>query len=239
MGRHAVALVALLALATAVGGCGGPAPDAEVAPPASGMPAPPEGMRWQGVNGVVVAVPGGWRTDTDPCGSPDGDTVRFLGPDEPPRWCPGGGTVSSVSSLVVAPAARHLPQLGRLDQRIARRGLQVRHGGVRCRASSLGPCTFVFAVPDAAFAVSYRGPDPQDFVGAMRDSVTRVPDGWTTVPPIRYGISVERAKNQLARAGLTGRSPEVDFPHYATGSRPEPGTVVPDGAEVALTIGDG
>lgn len=205
------------------------------------MAAPPDGMRWLGINGVVVAVPEGWETETDPCSSAGHGTVRFLGPARSPSWCPRISPAGDVSSLLVAPTDGPLLEAGRLRHEAAVHGLEVRHGGVGCRASSIGPCFLTFFVPDAdaLFEVSYRGRTPQEFVTAVRDSVTRVPDGYTTVPAIAYGTSMEDAKRQLAEAGLSAQSPDVDFPHYATGSQPEPGTVVADGTTVELTIGDG
>ena len=98
-----------------------------------------------------------------------------------------------------------------------------------------------FIVPSAgaAFEVTYRGHAPQRFVRAVRDSVRSVPEGYTTVPAIAYGTSVEQAKTTLTAAGLSGRAPKVPFPHSVIGTLPEAGTVVKKGTSVALTIGDG
>lgn len=61
----------------------------------------------------------------------------------------------------------------------------------------------------------------------------------TTVPKIRYGTSVDDAMARLARAGLCGQPPDVDFPHYVIGTRPAAGSIVERGTRVALLIGDG
>ena len=61
----------------------------------------------------------------------------------------------------------------------------------------------------------------------------------TTVPVIDYFESVEVAMDLLRDAGLVGRAPQVDFPHYVTGTVPAAGQRVAVGDTVRLTIGDG
>lgn len=63
--------------------------------------------------------------------------------------------------------------------------------------------------------------------------------GSTKVPTITFGTSVDEAMAQLERAGLCGQAPDVDFPHYVTGTEPAAGSVVARGSRVALLIGDG
>jgi len=92
---------------------------------------------------------------------------------------------------------------------------------------------------DAAFHLIYRGNDAEAFVDGVLRSVTQLPSGQTTVPLIDYGTSVAEAEKQLFEAGLVGHAPEVNFPHYATGTIPPAGTVVEVGQVVELTIGDG
>jgi hypothetical protein len=206
------------------------------------MVAPPNGMRWQGITDVVVAVPDSWATETAPCGPAEHDAVRFLGPGTLAMRCPYIGPAGDASLLLIAPADLPvLPGARHLRHETTVHGLDARHGGVRCRASLVGPCSLTFSVPEAnaAFEVYYRGPNPEKFVAAVRDSVTRVSDGYTTVPAIAYGTSVADAKSELAEAGLSGRSPDVESPHYAIGSQPEAGAVVEDGTTIELTIGDG
>jgi hypothetical protein len=149
---------------------------------------------------------------------------------------------AGVSSLTVARPAEALDGSGvPLDARVRLETLTVVHGGVACRASTHGPCTLAFAVPgeDLAFRVSYAGQDAKAFVEGVRDSAARLPNGWTTVPFIQLGTSVEEALDRLAGAGLRGESPDVDFPHYATGTVPSAGSVVAVGETVEVTIGDG
>ena len=63
--------------------------------------------------------------------------------------------------------------------------------------------------------------------------------GTTTVPAIKYGTSVDDAMAILARAGLCGESPTVNFPHYVTATDPSAGSVVERGTHVTFMIGDG
>ncbi|MGD9959451.1 PASTA domain-containing protein [Nocardioides sp.] len=60
-----------------------------------------------------------------------------------------------------------------------------------------------------------------------------------TVPPIDYGTSVDDAMETLARAGLCGERPDVDFPYYVTGTDPSAGSTVERGTHITFLIGDG
>ena len=61
----------------------------------------------------------------------------------------------------------------------------------------------------------------------------------TTVPRIEYGTSVGQALRILEEAGLRGHEPDVDWPHYVTGTDPDADTEVDVGTRVELEIGDG
>ena len=202
---------------------------------------PPAGRRWVGIGDVVVAVPERWGTETQPCAEPDGDTVFFIGPSSAVLDCATVPTVH-VSSLTIASADSGAVSLGRrVDLGAEVNDLRISHSGIACRAALTGPCTLTFVVSgsDAAFHVIYRGADAEAFVDGVFRSVTRLPSGQTTVPLIDYGTSVVEAEKQLIEAGLVGHAPDVNFPHYATGTNPPAGTVVEVGQLVELTIGDG
>lgn len=95
------------------------------------------------------------------------------------------------------------------------------------------------------------GSDAPSAQGNVPDPVPRAPRCVATtdpspgggdlvkVPKISYGVSVAAARRTLERAGLVGHSPDVDWPHYATGTRPRAGTSVPAGCLVMIRIGDG
>ena len=63
--------------------------------------------------------------------------------------------------------------------------------------------------------------------------------GTVRVPAITVGTSVDDALKQLSDAGLEGCTPQVDYPHYATGTDPAAGSTVSLGSRVTLQIGDG
>ena len=202
---------------------------------------PPEGRRWVGIDDVVVAVPERWGTETQPCAEPEEDTVFFIGPSSAVLDCATVPT-AHVSSLTIASTDSGAVSLGRrVDLAAEVNDLRITHSGIACRAASTGPCTLTLAVPgsDAAFHVIYRGTDAEAFVDGVLRSVTRLPSGQTTVPLIDYGTSVVEAEKQLIGAGLVGQAPDVNFPHYATGTNPPAGSVVEVGQVVELTIGDG
>ena len=59
------------------------------------------------------------------------------------------------------------------------------------------------------------------------------------VPSIRPYVWVERAQRKLARVGIVGLAPHVQFPHYFVRTEPKAGTKVTWGSDVRLVIGDG
>ena len=201
--------------------------------------AAPEGTRWVGMNDVVVAVPEDWGTVIQPCEPPDGGTVAFRGRDTVVMDC-GDYPTRGVSSVSIAATMSGAIPLGRrTDLFMKIDGVRLSHSGVKCRRG--GPCetTFLVAGTGAVFRVVGQGRDGDSLVETIRDSVTRLPDGLTTVPYIEYGSSHDKAREQLAAAGLTAQVPEVNFPSYVTGTVPPAGSVVEKGTEIAVEIGDG
>lgn len=202
---------------------------------------PPDGTRWVGTADVMVAVPEGWRLEADMCPPSEGNVVWFRSARSESIDCSAGPTVGSsflqVSSLDphVRSRAAHLKRHRVID------GLGVRHNRIVCRVKAERLCSLTFSVPEAGagFHAAYRGPRPRRFLTDLRGSLRAIPPGYTSVPLIDYGTSVEAAQERLGSVGLDGRSPEVNFPHYATGTEPEAGTVVEIGSRVTVTIGDG
>lgn len=209
--------------------------------PAAPMADPPPGMRWQGTNGVVVAVPEDWETSTDPSWGGSGPIVRFLSRAALAMGCLLRADRPDAALLVASNRAVGRFLAGDLSLRTGVGGVEVLSSRLRCRPRPIGPCFLTFAVPsrDATFQVTYRGPHPRRYVQGLRASVTRVPSGYTMVPIVRYGRSDATAVRLLEAAGLTAEVPDVDFPHYVTGTVPPAGTPVPAGAVVRLTVGDG
>lgn len=241
--RLAAPLAALTAglVLTVCAGCGdslGDPPEARTAGDDTGLP-PPAGSRWVGIGDVVVAVPELWGTQTQPCAEPDGDTVFLAGRSSTRLDCatvPTAG-VSSLTVATVASGAVDLEKSADLGAEVD--GLRVSHSGTTCRTPTT--CELTFVVPDsgAAFHVVHSGRRSRAFVDGVLASLTRLPADQTTVPLVEYGISVARAEKLLAAAGLVAVAPDLDFPHYATGTTPPAGTVVARGQAVELTIGDG
>lgn len=202
----------------------------------------PSGSRWVGMNGVMVAVPAHWRTVTGPCGEPDGPVVHLPGREAPFVDCarlPTTGvaslTMGRVGSLPDPPGGP------RVSREVG--GTTVRHGPVACVPHELLPtwCSLALVAPgaDADFRFSAGGPGAGRLIRTMRDSLAPVPRGHVAVPMVEHGTPVGRASGVLAEAGLEPTSPDVDFPHHATGTRPAAGAIVAEGSTVSLTIGDG
>lgn len=232
-----VALVCTLSLAACTSGAPEPTPPPSA--PATGATfAPPAGMRWQGLAGVVVAVPADWATRTSPCLAPARAYVQFQVPYLRPIPCPYVPDRSPARLTISSTGVRGLSFHQQLGRRETVNGLDVRSSGLVCRDSTLGPCSMTFAVPDAgvSFQVSYRWPHPEAFVTALHDSVTAVPDGWTTVPFVQSGFptTAARATTRLERAGLEVARSDDGSPRSVLGTRPRAGTPVPDGSTVVL-----
>jgi hypothetical protein len=212
-----------------------PAPSAPALPPA------PDGTRWQGANGVVVAVPAGWDTVTEVCAHPEGEAVRYLSRAQLTARCAVRGRHRDSTLVVAADRVTAAMIAGRLPVRSRIGGLDVRSSRARCPDPAPAGCTLTFAVPAAGvtFQLRYRGTDARAFAGALRGSLTALPAGLVTVPAVRYGVSDAAAIRQLTAAGLVAAAPDVDFPHYVTGTLPPAGSAVQEGASVELQVGDG
>lgn len=226
--HRTAALVAILLL---LAGCGThpSTPTRSAGPVAStggaGPPAPgtPTGRRWVGIGDRVVAVPRGWETVAGTaCTSARARQVAVRTGDAAALRCvrERSGSPAVTLSPPGSPGWSEGP-------------------GVRCGASTSGPCSALVGNRADGFRVTYRGPHAQRELEALHASATTVPDGWVAVPPISYGASDEDGVRLLEAAGLVGVRPEVDWPHYVVGTEPAAGSVVAEGSEVALVPGDG
>ena len=241
----------VLAASVALAGCSGDsdrepsarpsASQTTTAPSTVAVPPAPDGTRWQGVNGIVVAVPDDWDTVTEVCAHPDGEAVRYLSRAQLTARCAVHGRHRGSSLVVASGRATAAMIAGRLPVRSRIGELDVRSSRARCPDPAPDGCTLTFVVPAAGvtFQLRYRGADARAFAGALRRSLTALPDGLVTVPAVRYGVSDAAAVRQLAAAGLAATTPDVDFPHYVTGTLPPAGSVVEEGAGVELQVGDG
>ncbi len=238
---------ALVGCASDDGGPSDPAPEtgasAEPVPPSASMPSfdPPRDSRWVGIGDVVLAVPEDWGTTTEPCGAPTGPTVYFVTSEAARVDCAQTPT-DGVSSVLLADNESGLVYGGRaldifqevngVDRAVHERG---------CGAAS-GQCRIMVMTSrqhGLAAVIRVRGENAAAQARKILDSLTVVPKGWVTVPLVEYGEEVADVKRRLADAGLVAHSPDVDYPHYATGTEPGPGSVVEVGSMVEITIGDG
>ena len=225
------------------------------------LPAPPAGMRWVGMNDVVVAVPEWWTTGETQCGAPVEDTVYF---DSAAIFrCPNPAdpaTVREVSALAVLDGTccygelqiRSMEPVGEADGHEV-----VELAG--CEEWFKGVCRRIFAVPDegVVFAVTIAEEGDGDYE-AIRDSVRILPDGLTTVPlKIGSGFTpswgtepslVDEVVRAVERAGLRAEVKTVSPEQSRTGLAsdlpkgslleisPSPGSVIEDGGTVTITV---
>ncbi|WP_243060848.1 PASTA domain-containing protein [Nocardioides sp. SR21] len=207
--------------------------------------APPEGSRWVGYDGAVVAVPDWWTTGETLCGAPVEDTVYFDSGATVDCSVPDyDRSADEVSSLAV------LRDNDRYDE-------DDLDGG--CEEWFAGVCRQLFAVEgsDAIFAVTIDEEGDGDFE-EIRDSARALPDGVTTVP---LGIGgpggwtpawgaepavVDDLTRAIEDAGLEVEvetvepDPNGDVADLPPGSllgvEPELGTPIEDGGTVRVTV---
>jgi hypothetical protein len=230
---------------------------------ASGVPAPPQGMRWVGVGRVVVAVPEWWSTGETQCLAPVEDTVYF---DQAAQAdcadAPSLAEVREVSALAVLDATsgygenelRSMRSIGEVDGReILERP--------DCNDWFEGICRRLFAVPSegVVFAVTIAESGDGNYA-EIRDSLWILPAGMTTVPLVTsdgwtptWGAPPDTADalaEKLKDAGLVVKT-EVTDPS-STGDRavliadlpagsylgvsPELGSPIEVGGTVTITV---
>ncbi len=239
-----------------------PAPDPASAASGAAGGAAPEGYRWVGDRGVVVAVPDWWTTGDTECLLPVEDTVYVetgamtdCAASVPPT------TPADVSSLAVVDtgSAHGSLLLDALspDGDVDGEPLLV---GEHCGWLGEGVCRTVLAVPSRGVAFAVHVSDPGDVdLTVVRDSLRVQPDGWTTVPlALRSGhtpvwgdrpATTRSYAALLRRAGLAVRVEPAPPPDPSStssgvvlargsllGIEPGPGSPVEEGGSVVLTV---
>ncbi|MBD8871165.1 hypothetical protein [Nocardioides donggukensis] len=231
--------------------------------PGDAWPAsPPEGHRWVGDRGVVVAVPDWWTTGDTQCLLPVEDTVYVetgamtdCAAPVPPE------THREVSSVAVVPTdlAHGERLVGDLvpDGDVSGQAVLT---GEECGWIAERACRTVVAVPSLGVAFAMYVADAGDVDPAVfRDSLTLLPDGWTTVPlalrgghtPV-WGTEPPTTRDYarlLEERGFAVRVEPAEPPDSRTSSlvaslpegalldiQPTPGSPIEDGAEVVLTV---
>ena len=154
----------------------------------------------------MLAVPRGWRIDREPlCGSPEGGvvTIKVDSPFAGTIDCAGSAT-SGVPHLTLDPSGdlRGVNRECRTDPVVT--AVQVEQCGVRCPPWGGGACVLLFVAEGlSGRIVTYGETRRRDALEMMR-TISRVPDGFTTVPTLGYGITADAAKQRLLDAGLVG-----------------------------------
>lgn len=251
-------VLTLTALAL-VASCGGTTATTATA---NGLPDAPDGLRWVGERGVVVAVPDWWTTGETQCGAPVADTVYADAAAQYDCDDPADpGIVREVSALAVLDGTCCLVEsLFRTMVPIEGRSDVVEQPG--CEEWFEGVCRHLFALAgtDVVFAVTMT-----DDGGAaweeVRDSVRLLPDGMTTVPlsvggeeprwTPEWGAEPPRAEryaDAVRAAGLRVETvtaerddhPDADdlamTPGSLLGIEPAPGSVIEADGIVTLTV---
>jgi hypothetical protein len=198
-------------------------------------PQAPPGTRLVGMGRLAVAVPEGWSTNHEKCGTPLSNTVNF----EANRvvWC-GLAHRPQVSALHIVPATsplalpwiyQHLT-VGELD------GITIErtptHTGNEGSAGAL--------VARSAGVVMYVTSPHRAVVDSVLDSVIVLPAGWVTIP---FNPNLPLLLNErvaLEHAGLKVEVIRRDLPGRSSGSllgaTPAFGSVVRVGSTVHVVV---
>ncbi len=260
-----VALVALLSCAACQGNSHPGSPSATRAvptvPPGYELP---EGMRWLGVGQVVLAVPRSWGRANSECLPGEAPYVYFDGAQCPHVQVPDNGPdavrlqtdrahrISSVGLGRADWAARSYyfdeSARDREDPRVTGNSGCAPYAAKQANRIKWD-CFDTFTLDESDVGVMVRvyveGPRSTAFDKAelevlrFRRSIKVLPEGYTTVPYVDYGVSAKTALRVLKTAGLTAQMPDVNFPYYITGTEPAAGEIVATGSRIDLMIGDG
>lgn len=234
----------------------------EPADSAAPFGAPPEGMRWVGMSGVVLAVPQWWTTGETQCHAPVEDTVYFdpaatvdcTDPDY-------DQAVDEVSALAILDGTQGYGELVTRD--MAPVGTVDGHEVLEaedCEGWFDSVCRRMFAVPakGVVFAVTIADEGDGSY-DAIRDSLRVLPDDLTTVPIAvhddwtpSWGADPQAADALVDEIRKAGLEVEVVTPEPRTGddralhaelppgsfldASPALGSVIEKGGTVTVTV---
>lgn len=210
------------------------------APNDSGLenrPPSAQGTQLVGYRSIAVAVPANWRLNESPCGrtAADGRVYRSAQTDGG-RCTPaaGGSNVTFADAPLYPSPLQEPPQTA---------GQVGNHLTLRTNLThSDGGYEQTVLVPKAMFVivVTVRSPD-RSVVEDIVNSARGVPEGFAIVPKCE-SLPVREAVAALSRAGLTSKvlhtsalSVRYSVPPVTFQDR-RPGSVIPTGSAVALTI---
>lgn len=207
---------------------------------AQGLGTPP-GTRLVGLGRVAVAVPDAWAANTASCNTPVRDTYYFPYPQDCQIAAHDGVSsvaISATAKAEPAPVVFDLQADGTVD------GHDVLSSGLMCTPGQGESCFESFGIPDldAWFTVRVPRSDHATIaIGAIRDSLQVLPDGYTTVPFIPYGteaqvVTAMRAAGLATEVEYTTCPANADCFFGVTGVEPAVGTVVREGSAVGVTV---
>lgn len=201
----------------------------------------PPGTRLVGLGRVAVAVPDDWEANAASCNTPFRDTYWFPYPQDCQSINRRQVSSVAISTVQNAESTPRLPDIqddGTVD------GHEVLGSGPICAPGNGEPCFEVFGVPDLDVWFTVRVPQTDAAAGTMeaiRDSLTVLPDGYTTVPFVPYR-DVDQVAFAVRDAGLVPEVEHVECPdtgYCANGVSdvtPAVGTAVSSGSVVTVTV---
>lgn len=214
------------------GSADAPAVDEQTAAPLD-LPIAPEGTRWVGHNGVMVAVPDRWSTNDTRCGQPLSDTVDFSDSGAVRSCLVRGSERFSVLRPIdlSSPVGDIWLDIQQGDA-VTIDGTPARRTSY-CLVSDPPDCSSALVVPsvDAVFVAEFQR---NDVAQPVLESARLVPDGYTAVPSVVGLGADEDVDSLMSEAGLewTPRCPSNAGCEIAVATEPQAGTVVPEGTTV-------
>jgi hypothetical protein len=206
--------------------------------PSPSAPQAPPGTRLVGMGRLAVAVPAGWSTNHEKCGTPLSNTVNFeangvLACAIAPRpHVSALHIVSATSPLALPWIYRHLAA-SELD------GITIER--TPTNTGNEGSAGALVARSEGV--VMYVTSPHRAVVDSVLDSVMVLPAGWTTIPFNPDLPSLSNEELALEQAGLRVEITRRDLPGRSSGSllgaTPAFGSVVPVGSTVHLVVDSG
>jgi hypothetical protein len=201
-------------------------------------PQAPPGTRLVGMGRLAVAVPEGWSTNDEKCGSALSNTVIFV----PNRvvWCTLAHRPHA-SALHIVPATSPLALPWMYAHLAASEVDGVKIQRTPTNTGNEGSAGALVARSEGV--VMYVTSPDRAVVDSVLDSVMVLPAGWTTVP---FNADLPFLSNErlaLEQAGLGVKISRRDLPGHSSGSllgaTPAFGSVVRVGSTVHLVVDSG
>lgn len=195
------------------------------APDDSGLPTAPDGTRWVGFNGVMVAVPEAWSANPPACEEDTAPSAMVIG-ERSLKPCVGLMAFSLAGPAPTNPG----------DETVDLDGTPAVRDSGYCVYSLPGQCEGSLYVPSERAAFTVMALDDMDLIDAILDTARLVPDGHTSVPDVSglvHDSDVAPLMNQADLVWTPRCPPETtcDMGHLEA-TDPATGSVVPVGTTV-------